>query len=438
VQQSRRQYYESIAIIGLLFFIFGFVTWLNGTLIPFLKLACDLQSDAQPFLVTFAFYMAYFFLAIPSSMILRKTGYKRGMALGVLIMALGALLFTPAALSRNFSLYLVGLFVLGTGLALSQTACNPYISVVGPIESAARRISIMGICNKAAGVMAPLILSAILLKGASGIEAKINAASDPVVREQLLQELSHRVILPYLVMAGALALLALIIRLSPLAEIQGEAAVATGERRPTGKTSILQFPHLLLGAVCIFVYVAAEVMAGDAIGPYGRALGISLDRTKNFTAYTLVSMLVGYTIGILTIPKYMKQETALKLSALVGIVFSALARFAPGTSSIYFVALLGLANALMWPAIWPMAIAGLGRFTELGSALLIMGIAGGAIIPQIYSRLLVPVMPVQTAFFLSTLPCYVYILFYATKGYRIGRTSAVPAVGAVAAHAEGG
>ena len=157
---------NAIVIIGILFFVFGFVTWLNGTLIPFLKLACQLENDIQAFFVTSAFYMAYFFLALPSSMIISKTGYKNGMAWGLLIMALGSLIFIPAANSRNFGLFLTGLFVQGTGLALLQTASNPYISIIGPIESAAQRISIMGICNKVAGMLSPLILGALVLKNA--------------------------------------------------------------------------------------------------------------------------------------------------------------------------------------------------------------------------------------------------------------------------------
>lgn len=146
--QSKQNNRNAIIIIGILFFVFGFVTWLNGTLIPFLKLACQLENDIQAFLVTFAFYMAYFFLAIPSSIILKKTGFKNGMALGLFVMAIGSLLFVPAANARSFALFLVGLFVQGAGLAILQTASNPYISIIGPIDSAARRISIMGICNK--------------------------------------------------------------------------------------------------------------------------------------------------------------------------------------------------------------------------------------------------------------------------------------------------
>ena len=412
-------YTTSIVIIGALFFIFGFVTWLNGTLIPFLKLACDLQTDAQALLVTFAFYMAYFFLAIPSSMILEKTGFKNGMSLGLAVMAAGALMFIPAALNRTFLLFLTGLFVQGMGLSLLQTASNPYISVIGPLESAASRISIMGICNKVAGALSPWILGAIVLEGASEIEHKIQTAADPAQRIQWLEELSHRVILPYGVMAAVLFLLAIMIRYSSLPEINTDG----GEEKSmaSGKTSILQFPHTLLGALCIFVYVGVEVMAGDVISIYGKSIGISLDDAKNFTSYTLWSMVVGYILGILTIPKYITQEKALAVSAVVGMIFSALAFATDGYLSIVFIALLGFANALMWPAIFPLAIDGLGPFTKIGSALLIMGIAGGALIPQVYAQLSVSMGP-PSAFFWIVLPCYLYILFYALRGHRVGRT----------------
>jgi FHS family L-fucose permease-like MFS transporter len=416
---DKRRYYQSIAIIGVLFFIFGFVTWLNSTLIPFLKLACELSTvEAQ--LVTFAFYMAYFFLAIPSSVILRKTGFKKGMSLGLLVMALGALLFIPAALSRTFALFLTGLFVQGMGLALLQTASNPYISVVGPLESAARRISIMGICNKAAGALSPVILGSIVLSGASGLQQRLEDVGSPELRAQLLQALAHRVIVPYVVMMIVLVLLALMIALSPLPEID-TAGGAAADRGP--HQTIFQAPHLWLGVICIFVYVGAEVMAGDIVGPYGQSLGLSLDRTRYFTAYTLTSMLVGYVLGIFTIPRFITQETALKLSAIVGVIFTALAYFLHGYSSILCIVLLGLANALMWPAIFPLAIAGLGRLTELGSALLIMGISGGAVVPQVYGYGLIKGLhlPPQSAFFWTLLPCYLYILFYAVVGHRVGR-----------------
>ena len=412
---------NALVIIGILFFVFGFVTWLNGTLIPFLKLACQLENDIQAFFVTFAFYMAYFFLAIPSSIILSKTGFKNGMALGLLVMAIGSLIFIPAAYSRNFGLFLTGLFVQGTGLALLQTASNPYISIVGPIESAAQRISIMGICNKVAGMLSPLILGALVLKNAGKIEAEIGKATDPVIKETLLNELAARVITPYIIIAIALILLAIMIKRSSLPEIDTNAADNTDQTK-VAKTSVFQFPHLVLGVLCLFLYVGVEVMAGDAIGAYGRQLGMPLDETKYFTTFTLLSMLAGYVIGIFTIPKYVSQQKALAISAILGVVFSIAVFLTEGYVAISFIALLGLANALMWPAIFPLAISGLGKFTKTGAALLIMGVAGGALVPLLYTTLKDKgIVSNQTSFLICMLPSYVYILFYAIKGYAAGK-----------------
>jgi len=410
-------YALSIAIIGGLFFIFGFITWLNGTLIPFLKLACSLTTDAQALLVTAAFYMAYFFLALPSSLIIERTGFKNGMSLGLAIMAFGALLFIPAALYRTFSIFLTGLFVQGMGLSLLQTASNPYVCAIGPIESAASRISIMGICNKVAGAISPLVLGALVLHGANEIEMKITTTTDLVMRENLLQELAQRIIVPYAVIAFALLFLAILIRYSPLQDIEEEEEVVTNSAQ---KTSIFQFPYLFLGAICLFLYVGVEVMAGDVITIYGKAIGLSLDETKNLTSLTLRAMVVGYIIGIFLIPKYLKQEKALTICAILGVLFVTLAYFTEAKTSIIFVALLGLANSLMWPAIFPLAIDGVGKFTKVGSAILIMGISGGAVIPQVYAVAATYLSP-QPAFALIVIPCYAYILFYAVKGNRIGK-----------------
>lgn len=420
VSPTQKTNYQAVFIIGVLFFIFGFVTWLNGTLIPFLKLACQLDSDVQAFFVTFSFYMAYFFLALPSSYLLKKTGYKRGMSLGLFIMAIGSAIFIPAAQTRIFGLFLTGLFVQGMGLALLQTASNPYITIIGPFESAAKRISIMGICNKAAGMMSPLILGALILKNATALETRLNTTSNFAEKEILLKELAERVISPYTIITGILILLAFMIWFSPLPEIDTDKEEVEGVNQKE-KSGVFQFPHLLLGVLCIFVYVGVEVMAGDAIGTYGKTQGLPLDITKYFTFFTLAAMLVGYIAGIFTIPKIMSQQTGLKISAILGILFSAVVFFTHGYTSIVFIALLGLANALMWPAIFPLAIAGLGRFTKTGSALLIMGIAGGAIIPLVYSSLKDKWhMPNNLSFFICMLPCYAYILYYSIRGYKVG------------------
>jgi MFS transporter, FHS family, L-fucose permease len=411
-------YLYQISIIGLLFFIFGFITWLNGTLIPFLRLACELDT-MQALFVTFAFYISYFLLAIPSSEILKKSGFKNGMALGLLVMAIGCLIFVPAANARSFPLFLTGLFVQGMGLSLLQTASNPYISIIGPIESAAQRISIMGICNKVAGILSPLILSSIVLKNAGAIEQQVTESTDAAQRAVLLNELAGRVVMPYVVMAIVLAILAIMIRKSALPEINtsGEDATDGSVSLSAGKKSIWEFPHLLLGALAIFFYVGAEVMAGDGIGIYGRALGFGLDTTKYFTSFTLVGMLIGYILSIFLIPKVISQQNFLRYSAILGLVLTALTYFMTGSAAVSCIAALGLANAVMWPAIFPLAINGLGKFTQTGSALLVMGIAGGAIVPQIYG-LLERSMGHQLALQLTMLPCYAYILYYSILGYK--------------------
>lgn len=406
-----------VIIIGALFFVFGFVTWLNGTLIPFLQLACELTTS-QALLVTFAFYIAYFLLSIPSSYILRVTGFKKGMALGLFIMAVGGLIFIPAANTRTFGLFLLGLFVQGMGLSLLQTASNPYIAIVGPIESAAQRISIMGICNKLAGALSPLVLSALVLKGAQGIEDKLKTITDAAQKETLLHDLAMRVVPPYIAIVIVLVVLGLLIRASSLPEINTEKDHVNEDGGTVApKANIFQYSNLTLGVICIFLYVGVEVMAGDVIGSYGRSLGMSLDKTKIFTSYTMASMVVGYIIGVICIPKYIKQEKALALSAITGVLFTIAAYFSGGYTSVLFIALLGLANALMWPSIFPLAIKGLGKYTKLGSALLVMGVAGGAVLPQVYAYL-AKSSSSQLAFLACMLPCYIYILFYGIWGHK--------------------
>lgn len=419
MQSTKTQ--SAIYIIGGLFFIFGFVTWLNSTLILYLKLVCQLQTDVQAFFVTSAFYLSYFVLSLPAAYVLKVTGFKRGMALGLIVMGIGALLFIPAASQRSFPLFLLALFIQGGGLSILQTASNPYISILGPIESAARRISIMGICNKCAGALAPLILGFVLLKGTDAIQQRLAATQDPAVRNQLLSELAGRVMTPYVVMAIILFIVAFLIYRSQLPEIETEEPV-TGGLVAEDKKSILGYPHLLLGVVCIFLYVGVEVMAGDAIAVYGKSEGISIATAKYFGSFTLGAMLAGYVVGVICIPKYFSAQTGLRVSAILGAAFTILAFLTTGYAAISFIALLGLANALMWPAIWPLAIDGLGRHIKTGAALLVMGIAGGAVIPQIYAALKGnPQIGNKLAYLYCMLPCYLYILYYAVSGHKAGK-----------------
>ena len=413
---------SAMITMAILFFVFGFVTWLNGPLITYVKLAFGLNTDSKAFMVTTAFYMAYFFLALPSSRVLEKTGMKKGMAMALMVMAVGTFLFGHFATQRNYSMSLFGLFVIGSGLSLLQTASNPYISIIGPIESAAKRISIVGICNKIAGIISPILLSAFVLKGINELEGRVNAAADQSAKDSILTDFASKIYTPYTIMAVVLVLLGVWILKSALPEIKTSEAnmQAPGNSSDKTKTSIFHFPHLWLGAVCIFFYVGVEVMAGDAIGTYGKGFHIPTDETKYFTSYTLAAMLLGYIIGLIAIPKYISQQAALKYSAVLGILFTGAAFLTKGYLSVGLVAALGLANALMWPAIFPLAISGLGKFTEKGSAILIMGIAGGALIPKAFAAFK-DEYGFQLTFFALMIPCYLYILYYSLKGYKAGQ-----------------
>jgi MFS transporter, FHS family, L-fucose permease len=417
---QKKSYALPMIIIGALFFVLGFVTWVNGTLIPYLKIACELESDLLSFLVVTAFFIAYALMAVPSSFVLRVTGYKKGMALGLFVMAIGAILFIPAAQARNFNVFLVGLFIIGSGSALLQTAANPYASIIGPIESAAMRISIMGVCNKVAGILAGLIFGAIALNDTDALVQSLHTM-DTAAKNAQLDELASRVIVPYIIIAGVLIALAIAILFSGLPDITDEGEEDTSGALPgsTSKTSIFQFPHLLLGVVAIFLYVGVEVMAGDTIISYGKSLGIELSTARYFTQITLAFMLIGYVVGIFTIPKYISQATALRWCAILGVIFTILAVVTTGYTSVAFIAALGLANSLMWPAIFPLAIDGLGKFTKIGSAFLVTAIAGGAILPLIYGKLSQYTNPQQA--YLMMVPCFIYIWYFATKGYRAGK-----------------
>ncbi len=417
MEDRKNNYTIPIIIIGFLFFIFGFVTWLNATLIPYLKIACELTTF-QSFWVTFAFYISYFVMALPSSWVLKKTGFKNGMSVGLVTMALGALVFIPAALTRTYGLFLTGLFIQGTGLAILQTASNPYVTILGPIESAAKRISIMGVANKFAGILSPIILAAILLEGADELQEQL-LGMDAVTKAGMLNELAAKVINPYIVMAIVLVLLAGLVRFSSLPDIEGEEEENDGTQ--TARTSIWQFPYLLLGVVSIFVYVGVEVIAVDTLIGYGNVLGFEFSEAKFFASFTLFAMIVGYFIGIFFIPKYLSQANALKIFSILGVIFTILATLTNGYTSILMIAALGFANSIMWPAIWPLAIDGLGKFIKTGSAMLIMGIAGGAILPLLYGYLagLQGVGPTQAYWIM--VPCYLFILFFAARGNKIGK-----------------
>ncbi len=414
--RSRELIYGSpMIIIGILFFVFGFITWLGSDLIPYLKIACEL-NNFESYLVTFSFYISYFIMAIPSAWVLSKTGYKKGISLGLLGMSAGTFIFIPAALDRNYILFLAGLFVQGIGLAILQTAANPYVTILGPANSAAKRMSIMGICNGIAGVLAPLILGAVMLSDADHISDTIRSLNLSE-KENVLNTLAHKVIPPYFIMMIALLLLAVMVFYSKLPELNTEPETQgnVSHALPVRK-SVLRYPHFVWGVVTLFFYVGVEVIAIDTIISYGSSQGISLSTGKFFSSLTLVNMLAGYIAGIVLIPKHLSQELALKICAVAGITFAVAALSSTGITSIIFISLLGLANSLIWPSMWPLATNGLGQHLKKGSALMIMAIGGGAVLPLVYGKL-ADTFNAHAAYWMLV-PCYAIIIFYAFKGFR--------------------
>lgn len=414
MEDKKKSTAYSMFVIGSLFFVFGFVTWLNNILIPYMRTSCELTTEVQGYFVTFAFYIAYFVMSIPSSFVLKKTGYGNGMALGLVIMAIGCMMFIPGAKMRSYPMFLLGLFLQGSGLSLLQTASNPFVTVIGPIELAARRMSVMGICNKVAGMIGILILYNALFAGKEQLIENIKMAPAGPEKEAMLQQLSNGVIVPYLIMTAVLIALVLFIKTAHLPEIIEEEKTVDGH-----KTSIFNYPYMWLGVLAIFFYVGAEVIAIDTLIPYGDYYGIPTAVSHYFGVYALIALLVGYICGILFVPKVISQRHALIIQLLLSVVLVTVALMTSGIVSIIAIICLSFAHAIMWPAIWPLAIRDLGNHTEFASALMVMAIVGGAIMPLVYGHIADAVN--RHAAYALLFVSYAYIFFFATVGYKIER-----------------
>ena len=422
---TKRDTVISILIIGVLFFIFGFVSWVNAILIPYFKIACEL-GNFQSFLVTFAFYISYFFIPVPSSYLFKRLGFKKGMMIGFLTMSVGAFIFVPAALTRTYEIFLLGLFSIGAGLAVLQTAANPYITVLGPKERAAQRISVMGILNKGAGILAPILFAAVVLKATDTDLFKALETMTETERTAALDELIRRVIVPYTVVGSVLFALGLMIRFSPLPEINTEKESVEIASANSTKTSIFNFPHLILGALAIFLHVGTQVIAIDTIIGYAGSMEVDLLEAKVFPSYTLFATICGYILGIICIPRFVSQVNTLRFCTLLGTALTLLIIYAHGSVtflghttdvSIWFVVLLGFANSLVWAGIWPLALDGLGRFTKVGASVMIMGLCGNAIMPLFYGYL-ADLYNVRYAYWVL-FPCYIYLAYFAFHGHTL-------------------
>ena len=424
---SKRQYFVSMAIMGTLFFFFGMISWVNSVLIPYFKVTCEL-SLAQAYLVGFVFYIAYLVMAIPSSMMLDAVGYKKGIGYGLFIMALGALCFVPAALIRCYALFLTGLFLLGIGLAVLQTAGNPFVTIIGPIDAAAKRMSVMGVCNKLAGIIAPLALGYLIIRpGDAALFEQAEAGVQLIggqAREVVLDEMARRVILPYSVLALVLIAFGFYVRRSPLPDIVGKAKATSGE---DGRKSILSYPYLILGVVAMVCHLGTQALCINTLVTSSVSLGTEIAQAKLLPSLILFSTFVGFALGALLIPRVLSQRTALKIAAALNLAASVLVLCVGGNLSLFGVEthaarwvliFMGIPNAFLYSGIWPLAIHDLGRHTGLGSAWLVMALASSGLFPLIYAGEVSRLGSVQSAYWFM-IPCFVFILYYAFRGYKV-------------------
>lgn len=387
-----------LVILGTMFFSIGFALGINSYLIPLLNQALDISSS-ESYLVLAATFSAFIVFGYPASLVISKIGYKKTMALSFLMFSLGFFLYLPSARMESLTLFLIASFISGMGNTFLQATVNPYVTILGPIESAAKRISIMGIANKLAWPVAPMFLALVIGKS---------------VNEVSLADIQ----LPFIIIIAVFLLLGLLALLSPLPEVKavGEDESSADEcPYAVGKTSIWQFPHLLLGVLALFLYVGAETISLGTLVDYAESLG--MPNPEYYAWIAPVGMVTGYLAGIVFIPKYISQSKALLIVSVIAVVGSLSVVLMPQELSIYFVVLMALGCSLMWPAIWPLAMTDLGRFTKTGSSLMVIAIVGGALIPPLYG-VAKDALGAQNAYWIAV-PIFFYILYYALKGHKI-------------------
>ena len=417
MKQNNRQFFLSMFMLGSLFFIFGLVSWVNSILVPYFKVACELETDVQSYLVTFAFYIAYLVMTIPASFLLNKVGFKRGVELGLWLLGIGALLFWPAAMTRSYSMFLCALFTMGTALAILQTAANPFVTIIGPRESAARRISIMGICNKFAGIISPLIFAAAVIRPQDKITMELIDKGLLVGPEkvQALDLMIQGVILPYVILAIVLIVFGFIFYKSSIPDIDPNKDNKSESEGLQDRKSILSYPYLVLGVLALFAHTGSQQISVETIIDYAGSMGIDTLDAKVFPSYTLACIMIGYLAGIVCIPKYLSQQKALVVCTVTGLVLSACVLLTQNIwvhlfgmnarLSIWFLVLLGIPNSLIYAGIWPLAIKNLGKWTNLGSSILVMALSGSAFMTLAYGAL-ADKFDLDKAYWLL-IPCFV-------------------------------
>jgi glucose/galactose transporter len=389
-----------LVIVGIMFFVIGFAFGINSYIIPLLNNTLGISSG-QSYLVMTATYSSFLIFSFPASATIKSTGYKKTMALSFLMFAVGFYLFIPSAKNGSLLLFLLASFVCGMGNAFLQASVNPYVTILGPIESAAKRMSFMGIANKLAWPVSPLFLALLIGKNVKDV----NLAD---------------IYFPFYIIIGIFIAIGLFVYFSKLPEVSAvgeESNNITSASPASGKTSIFQFPHLILGSIALFLYTGAETISLGTLVDY--AVSLDLPNANLYAWIAPSGMTIGYICGIIFIPKYLSQSKALLICSIVALIGVFLVISVPSSISIYFVFLMALGCSLMWPALWPLAITGLGKYTKAGSSLLVTAIVGGAILPTVYG-FLKDTIGAQNAYWIA-IPCFIFILYYARTGHKIRR-----------------
>lgn len=399
MNNSKKSFVVPLAFIGIMFFAIGFALGINSLLVPVLQKSLGI-TNAASYLIIAATFIPFLVFGYPAGMTIKAIGYKKTMSLSFFIFAIAFYLFILSADEKSFSLFLLASFISGAANAYLQASVNPYITILGPMESAAKRISMMGICNKLAWPIPAIFIVWLLGKDVSLIG---------------IEDLNQ----PFIIIIIAFIALGVMAFFAPLPEVKaaGEDEDTAADACPYAarKTSVFQFPHLLLGCLALFLYVGVETVSLGTLVDYATALG--LPGAANYAWIAPIGIVIGYICGIIFIPKYMSQATALKVCSILAIIGSLLVVLTPAGMSIYFISFMALGCSLMWPALWPLAMADLGKFTKAGSSLLIMAMFGGAVIPTLYGWLKDVASP-QQAYWLC-LPCFLFILYYGIAGYKI-------------------
>ncbi len=450
-QQAGKNYTGPLIVVTILFFMWGFITCMNDILIPYLKGIFDL-TFAQAMLVQFAFFGAYFFVSLAYFIVsmnqgdpIMKIGYKNGIIIGLVVAAVGCTLFYPAASLHSYGFFLGALFILASGITILQIAANPYVAILGPAESASSRLNMTQALNSLGTTIAPILGGWLIFEG---VDAATTDGADSVK-------------MPYLALAGTLLLIALLFKLFRLPKIHNSDEIVAG-------SGALKYSHLMLGMVCIFAYVGGEVAVGSAFINFlnlphiagmeekeasgflalywggamvGRFFGaVALAQFKNASnRFAIIALITAVAFGavyatygmdialivlglivlnvvVLLLGSYIPSRT-LGLFATAVMALLLVVIFTEGAVAMWSIIAIGLFNSIMFPTIFTLAIAGLGKFTSQGSSLLVMAIVGGALIPPLQGIVADSTGSLQYSFIIP-LVCYLYIAYYGFVGYK--------------------